>query len=160
MQRGELRFGERLPNPFAEGTEMTLWFHPRCAAYKRAEAVLEALPALEDAAEREILAALALAAVQRPRAARLDGAERARGVAMCRQCREPIARGSWRIRLSMFEEGAVNPLGFVHLMCAAAYCEEREIADRVLHFTPELTAAEREELLAGLAQEPSAPSAP
>ena len=33
-QRGELRFGERLPNPFAEG-EMTVWFHPLCAAYKR-----------------------------------------------------------------------------------------------------------------------------
>ena len=31
IAKGELRFGERLPNPFAEG-EMTLWFHPLCAA--------------------------------------------------------------------------------------------------------------------------------
>ena len=27
IARGELRFGERLPNAFAEG-EMTVWFHP------------------------------------------------------------------------------------------------------------------------------------
>jgi Poly(ADP-ribose) polymerase and DNA-Ligase Zn-finger region len=33
IRRGELRFGERLPNPFGGG-EMTLWFHPLCAAYK------------------------------------------------------------------------------------------------------------------------------
>ena len=31
---GELRFGERLPNPFAEG-ETTHWFHLECAAFKR-----------------------------------------------------------------------------------------------------------------------------
>ena len=41
--RGELRFGERLANPFAEGAEMTLWFHPLCAAYKRPESMLEAI---------------------------------------------------------------------------------------------------------------------
>jgi hypothetical protein len=34
IQRGDTRFGERLPNPYGEG-EMTLWFHPRCAAFKR-----------------------------------------------------------------------------------------------------------------------------
>jgi Poly(ADP-ribose) polymerase and DNA-Ligase Zn-finger region len=42
IERGELRFGERLPNPYAEG-EMTLWFHPVCAAYKRPQPFLEAL---------------------------------------------------------------------------------------------------------------------
>lgn len=40
--RGEPRFGERLPNPFADG-EMTLWFHPVCAACKRPEPLLQAL---------------------------------------------------------------------------------------------------------------------
>src|SRR4030042_208734 len=38
----ELRFGERLPNPFADG-EMTHWFHLDCAAFKRPEPLLEAL---------------------------------------------------------------------------------------------------------------------
>ncbi len=42
IAKDELRFGERLPNPFAEG-EMTLWFHPLCGAYKRPQPLLEAL---------------------------------------------------------------------------------------------------------------------
>ena len=42
--RGDLRFGEFTPNQFAEG-ETTLWFHPLCAAFKRPEPLLEALPA-------------------------------------------------------------------------------------------------------------------
>ena len=40
IKKGELRLGERLPNPFAEG-EMTHWYHPVCAAYKRPETFLE-----------------------------------------------------------------------------------------------------------------------
>src|SRR5258708_34930366 len=40
----ELRFGERLPNPFADG-EMTHWFHLDCAAFKRPEPFLETLEA-------------------------------------------------------------------------------------------------------------------
>src|SRR5258708_20052030 len=59
IQRGELRFGERLPNPFADG-EMTVWFHPTCAAYKRAESLLQALvetPA--SVPDREILEPIA-----------------------------------------------------------------------------------------------------
>src|SRR5262245_58246039 len=42
IEKGTLRFGERIPNPYAEG-ETTLWFHPVCAAYKRPEAMLETL---------------------------------------------------------------------------------------------------------------------
>jgi hypothetical protein len=48
IARDALRFGERLPNPFGDG-EMTLWFHPECAAYKRPEPLLATL--LETAGE-------------------------------------------------------------------------------------------------------------
>ncbi|MGH7341280.1 MAG: PARP-type zinc finger-containing protein, partial [Candidatus Rokuibacteriota bacterium] len=55
IAKGDLRFGERLPNPFGEG-EMTLWFHPICAAYKRPEPILEALgEAAEKPPESEAL---------------------------------------------------------------------------------------------------------
>ena len=43
IEKGEIRFGERVPNAFGEG-ETTLWFHVRCAAYKRPQPFLEALP--------------------------------------------------------------------------------------------------------------------
>ncbi|HSB61314.1 MAG TPA: PARP-type zinc finger-containing protein, partial [Vicinamibacteria bacterium] len=41
---GVLRFGESLPNPFADG-ETTHWFHLDCAAFKRPEPFLEAVEA-------------------------------------------------------------------------------------------------------------------
>src|SRR6185436_21144732 len=47
LSRGEIRFGERLPNSYGEG-EMTLWFHPLCAAYKRPESLLEGLSQAEE----------------------------------------------------------------------------------------------------------------
>ena len=145
LGKGEIRFGEHLPNPFADGTEMTLWFHPLCAAYKRPEAILEAL-ALAPAGDREALEQAAQASLAQHRLQRVDGIERARGQANCRHCREPIPRGDWRVRLVFFEEGRFNPSGFIHLGCAPAYFEGAAIAERALHFSPGLDEAERAEL--------------
>ena len=43
IAKGELRVGERLPNPFADGRDMTHWLHLVCAAYKRPQPLLDAL---------------------------------------------------------------------------------------------------------------------
>jgi len=145
IQRGELRFGERLPNPYGEG-EMTLWFHPACAAYKRPEALLPALAGtnVPDLASLERAAQGSLAQRRLPR---IDGAERAPSrQSRCRHCREPIERGSWRIRLVYYEEGRFSPGGYVHLACRKAYFETDDILDQLLHFSPDLTDSEREEL--------------
>lgn len=145
--RGELRFGERLPNPFAEG-EMTHWFHPLCAAYKRPDPVLELLgQTAEDVPAREALERAAHGSSAHRRLPRIDGAERApTGQAKCRSCREPIMRGAWRIRLVFYEDGRFSPSGFVHLDCRKAYFETDDVLDPVLHFSPDLAAEEREEL--------------
>ncbi len=143
--RGELRFGERLPNPYADG-EMTLWFHPLCAAYKRPEALLQVLPET-DAADRDWLERAARGSLAHRRLPRIDGAERSpSGQARCRNCRQSIQRGTWRIRLVFYEEGRFNPAGFVHLECRQVYFETNDILDRVLHFSPNLSGEEREEL--------------
>jgi hypothetical protein len=145
--QGELRFGERLPNPFAEG-EMTAWFHPLCAAYKRPEPLVEALEQTAVAVpDRETLECTARASLAHRRLPRIDGAERSPGAqAKCRSCREPIARGNWRIRLVYWEEGRFAPGGFVHLECRRTYFETDDVLDRVLHFSRDLGADEREEL--------------
>ena len=146
LERGELRFGERLPNPYADG-EMTLWFHPLCAAYKRPEPMLEALAQSTDGVpKREALERAACASLASPRLPRIDGAERAKGQATCRQCRKPIPRGDWRIRLVFYDEGQFSPLGFIHLACANEYFGTTDILEHVLHFSPALSDAEREEL--------------
>jgi len=155
IAKGELRFGERLPNPFAEG-EMTHWFHPTCAAYKRPEALLQGLAeAQEEVAGRENLEKTAHRAGAQKRLPRIDGAERApSGQARCRQCHEPIEKGTWRIRLVFYEEGTFNPSGFIHLGCRTAYFETGEdILEHVLHFSRGLGADDREALGQALAQQ-------
>lgn len=147
IERGELRFGERIPNPFAEG-ETTLWFHPPCAALKRPEPLLQALAdAPENLPAREALERAARGNSAHRRLPRIDGAERApSGQAKCRCCRQPIARGAWRIRLVYFEEGRFAPGGFVHLDCRAAHFEGHPVLAAVLHFSPDLNDDERAEL--------------
>ena len=152
LAKGEWRFGERLPNPFGEG-EVTHWFHPECAAWKRPEAVVaglaEAPPELPDRATLERIAASSAAA---PRVSRVDGAERApSSQARCRHCKQPIEKGAWRIRLVFHEEGTFSPGGFIHLPCHTAYFEGADVVAAVLHFSPALEAPEREALQLALA---------
>jgi hypothetical protein len=160
IERGALRFGERLPNPFGQG-ERTLWFHPLCAAYKRPEPFLEALAdsavAIPDRAGLERTAQSGMA---NRRVSRIDGAERARtGQAKCRHCREPISGGEWRIRLVFYEDGRFAPGGFVHIGCRKAYFDTDDVLDRVRHFSPDLSEEEREALRQVFAPSPTHPPA-
>jgi poly(ADP-ribose) polymerase-like protein len=149
IAQGELRFGERLPNPYAEG-EMTLWFHPACAGFQRPEAVL-ALLAESPAAVPEELARAARTAASHRRLARIAGAERApSSQAKCRLCHAPIEKASWRIRLVFWEEGRSTAGGFLHLACRREYFERDELEPvlaPLLHFSPALDEAERADLV-------------
>lgn len=148
IEKAELRFGERMENPFAEAAELTLWFHPMCAAYKRPQAMIDALASSAGIAGAEELERAARASLASNRLQRIDGAELAKGgQAACRHCKEPIAKGTWRIRLVWFEEGRFNPSGFIHLGCARAYFEtDGDIVGQVLHFSRDLGAEDREAL--------------
>jgi hypothetical protein len=145
--RGELRFGERMPNPFAEG-ETTLWFHPACAAFKRPAPLLEACAQqLSALSAREGLERAARRALAHPRLSRIDGAERApSGQASCRACRQLIAQGGWRIRLVFYEAGRFSPGGYVHLDCRKTYFETDDVLEHLLHFSSSLKDADREAL--------------
>jgi hypothetical protein len=137
IAKGEMRFGERLPNPFADG-EMTHWFHPRCAAYKRPEAILETLPSVE-LDEHALLQSIAEDGLKHRRLPRVNGIERApSGRARCRNCKERIGKDAWRIPLVFHEEGRFNPSGFIHLGCAGAYLGTTAIVDRIRHFAGDL----------------------
>ena len=151
IKRGELRFGECLPNLFGEG-EMTLWFHPLCAAYKRPQPILEALSqTTEPMPDRERLERAAQTSLLYRRIPRIDGAERApSGQSTCRHCRELIERGTWRIRIVFYQEGIFTPGGYIHLGCRKAYFDTAEVLEQVLYFSPKLEAAERQELVRAL----------
>lgn len=146
IAKGDLRFGERLPNPYGEG-EMTLWFHPICGMYKRPEPFLDALATTDAALEdRERLDRLAREGILHRRLPRIDGAERApSGRARCRSCREMIAKGEWRFPLVYFSEGRFEPTGFAHAKCSQEYFGTIDVIDRVRHFA-RFEADELEEL--------------
>lgn len=143
LAKGELRFGERLPNPFADEGDTTLWFHPQCAAYKRPEPFLALLAELPLAWEdRARLEAEARRGIELRRLPRIDGAERApSGRALCRDCRTPIAKDVWRIRLTYFEDGRFVPGGFVHGGCAGGYFGTTGLLERIVRFAPGLAEA-------------------
>ena len=153
IAKGEVRFGERLPNPFADG-EMTIWFHPLCGAYRRPESLK---PTLEDAdltsPMRTELDAACTLSLHSHRACRLGEPQRASsGRARCRHCQEPIAKDDWRLPLLFFEEGVFNSSGFIHVRCATGYTDDGDMAPLIAHFARDLTAQERDEVLAHLAQ--------
>jgi hypothetical protein len=151
---GQLRFGERVPNPFGEeGTETTHWFHVACAALMRPEAFLEALPSLTTPLERgEWLEREARLGVAHRRLPRVAGVERApSGRAACRHCRAPIDKNSWRIPLRYYEDGRFVPSGFVHLACAGAYFETTDLIERLRHFSSSVTDEEAREIAGGIA---------
>ena len=113
-------------------------------AYKRPDALLEALAGEADVAERGQLERAARQGMDHHRVARIDGAERASsGQARCRHCHELIERRAWRIRLVLHEEGNFPGGGFVHLHCRRAYFEVDDILEQVLHFSRGLGAEER-----------------
>jgi Poly(ADP-ribose) polymerase and DNA-Ligase Zn-finger region len=155
--KGALRFGERHPNAFGDG-EMTLWFHPRCAAYKRPEPFLAALAGaslykIEDASDLEAAAQFGVAHRRVPR---INGAERApTGRARCRSCRELIERGAWRIPLVYFEESRFEPSGFVHATCAHDYFSTVDLIEHIKHFSPALGDADLDDLKTTLEAAPT-----
>ena len=161
IAKGELRFGERLPNPFGEG-DMTLWFHPLCAAYKRPEAILQALAeAAAGVPDGAALERVARASSAHRRLPRIDGAERApSGHAKCRHCKERIERGTWRIRLVFFEEGRFMPGGSVHIGCREAYFEGHDALDAMLHFSARLSEENRAELARACGADPARAARP
>ena len=148
IAKGELRLGERLPNPFTGEGVMTHWFHLGCAAFKRPEVVLATLPDTpQEVPKRDALIESAQLGVAHRRLPRIDGVERAPTArARCRDCREPIARDDWRIRLVFHDEGQFNPSGFLHIGCAGSYLGTGDVLDRLTHFTPELSPEDGVEL--------------
>lgn len=152
----ELRFGERVPNPYADdGGETTHWFHVACGAFARPESFLEALNgAPEDVPDREHLEHEARLGVAHRRLPRVRAAARAStGRATCRACKAPIPKGEWRLALEYYEDGRFSPSGFIHARCAASYLETTEVAERVKHFTPSLGEADLAEIRAEIQTE-------
>lgn len=136
IAKGDERFAEAVPNPVADG-ESQHYYHLACAAERRPKPFAALLPALDPPrADLAPLAADAQLALDHHRLERLGALERAKSArASCRQCREPIEKGAWRVALQPIEEGRLAAWGFVHLTCAAAYVGVKPSLDRLTRYT-------------------------
>ena len=155
IDKGALRFGERVDNPYGEG-DRTLWFHVPCGALKRSEPFLEA--AAEPGQDPEALEpwlAEAQAGVTHHRLTRIDGAEQApSGRARCRACRELIEKGAWRIPLVFWAEARFESSGFIHTRCADSYFGTHDVLSRISHFAPDLSEEQLRDICTETASEP------
>jgi hypothetical protein len=162
--KGEERFAEAAPNPVAEG-ETQHYYHVACAAERRPKpfgALLAAgVPARPDL---EALSAAVALATAHHRLERLGVLERAKSArANCRNCREPIEKGGWRVAIQPIEDGRMAAWGFIHLRCVAAYAGVKPSAERLLRYS-ELSAEESQEITQALQAlpepDPNVPLAP
>jgi hypothetical protein len=127
IAKDELRFGEEVASQFGDG-ESLQWYHLACAAEARPVELQPVLEAYDgDVPNRaELLASL-------PGNARdlglqkVQKAERApTGRATCMQCKQPIAKGEWRVAVERdVQTGgvAVKGSGYLHIACATAFLQ-------------------------------------
>lgn len=161
IAKGQERLGEALPSAYGEG-ESLFWFHLRCAACSRPEALLGVLEQGQAApAESEELRALAQDGLAQPRLSRILRAERASsGRARCRHCRELIEQGTWRLSLQMFEEGRFNPIGTIHASCAVHYFGVEPALERLTLPSNLLSSQELAEVVATMREGATRPIQP
>lgn len=128
IDKGAVRLGEEVPNPFGDGVAKH-WYHLRCGALRRPDSFLEALNSMgEEVAgsvpevEREALRQLAEPGIVYYRLCRFVKVEAApSGRARCQGCRKLIDKGQLRFVLERIEDGMVSGAGFVHVECAHPY---------------------------------------
>jgi hypothetical protein len=161
IAKGQERLGEALPSAYGEG-ESLFWFHLRCAACSRPEALLGVLDQGQAApAESEELRVLAQDGLAQPRLSRILRAERASsGRARCRHCRELIEQGAWRLSLQMFEEGRFNPIGTIHASCAVHYFGVEPALERLTLPSNLLSSQELAEVVATMREGATRPIQP
>ncbi|MBX3187754.1 MAG: hypothetical protein KF819_12095 [Labilithrix sp.] len=158
IPKGELRFGEEVPNQFGEpGDTSFRWHHMKCAATKHSAELAGALATFEgdvpDRAELDKLMAEAEANKPPP----FPYADRApTGRATCQACGEKIAKAALRVAFERdIERGmtVTKGAGYLHPACAAGYIEAQggthaALTEGLRANTRSLTDADLDELFA------------
>lgn len=156
VEKGVLRFGEEVPNVFAEegGTAHRYW-HLVCAAKKMANELRDTLQSFADEVpERAALDALIAEHVHPD----YPYAERApNGRARCRVCQEGIKKDQLRV---VFERafdagmGMTRSAGYMHAACTMRYGDAeklgREALSAMLRAHSKISAADVEEVVVAL----------
>jgi hypothetical protein len=145
IEKGALRFGERVPSAFGEG-EQTLWYHLLCAAERHAEKLSPVLAEFSgEIPDRAKLESIVENGLENPKLAsvqKVDHAPTAR--AKCQHCHEAIAKGDLRVGVDRDTEGQMPAISYIHLGCAPAFLGDAGLETKLLRLSAELSAEERE----------------
>ena len=152
IEKGALRFGERVPSAFGEG-EQTLWYHLPCAAERLPGKLDAALAAYDgEVPERDELLRVIENGKQNEKLALVQKVDRApTGRAHCQQCHEAIAKGELRVGVDRDQEGMMPTVSYLHLRCAAAYLGEAGLKPKLERAARGLSAEDQAALAAELA---------
>ncbi|MCO5168965.1 MAG: PARP-type zinc finger-containing protein [Planctomycetes bacterium] len=158
IDKGVLRFGEEVPNQFAEGPSYQ-WHHLACAAKKKPAQLQQALEAFPgEVPDRAALEQTIQEHKGKARATTLPYAERApTGRSRCMVCEAPIAKGELRVAVerevdtgSFVSRGA----GYLHPACAKEHAEaDPDLLDGVRQNSVSLAPADLEAIAAALGAE-------
>ena len=145
IEKGVLRFGERVPSAFGEG-EQTLWYHLPCAAERHAEKLAPVLTAYTgDVPDRAKLESVVENGLQNPKLASVQKVDHApTGRAKCQQCHEAIAKGDLRVGVDRDTEGQMPAVSYIHLGCAKEYLGEAGLREKLARLSPGLSAEDAE----------------
>lgn len=143
--KGELRFGERVPNAFGEG-EQTLWYHLRCGA-ERQPAKLK--PVLDEFTgelpDRSELDAIVASGLENPKLSMVQRVDHApTGRAKCQQCHEAIAKDELRVGIDRDVEGQMPAVSYLHVRCAPAYLDAPGLGEKLKRLAGTLSPGEAE----------------
>ncbi len=124
--KGELRFGEEVPNAFSAGEMTYNWHHLACAAKKKPSALKEALESTDqDVPDREELMKAIEVNAKTEKPTVLPYAEYAPTArAACIGCTEKIEKGHLRVAIESEDDGSPFPRSgprYLHVACAAEH---------------------------------------
>ena len=152
IEKGTLRFGERVENAFGDG-EATLWFHIACAAEKRPDKLLGAFSSFDgQVPDRSELEIVCQAGIENPKLATVRRAEAApTGRARCQSCREKIPKSSLRVAIEREDEMGMASVSFIHAGCAVEHLGSRGLLDKLRRMISNLSDEEIAQLESALA---------
>ncbi|HEY9682203.1 MAG TPA: hypothetical protein V6C89_13325 [Drouetiella sp.] len=124
IAKGELRFGEEVPNAFSAGDMTYNWHHLPCAAKKKPSALKQALDDTDqEVPDKEELLKAIEANAKNEKPTVLPYAEYAPTArASCVGCSEKIEKGHLRVAIESEDEGSGFPRSgprYVHVACIA-----------------------------------------
>jgi hypothetical protein len=156
IPKGELRFGEEVPNAFSASGEMSYqWYHLPCAALKKPASLKTALAAFTgEVPGRAELEKTLEEAAKKEKPSSYPYAERAStGRARCQACQQPIEKGSLRVAVEREVETSsfrTSGAGYLHPRCAKEFTKDADLLAKIKANALALGPAELEELARGL----------